>query len=186
MLFWNNFVCCVPHVAYSFNRPVSNLTIGQSVNQSVSQSAKIGRPSKKCDVNLKMDGMLCVQSCVLEMRMRCRNSKNRLGRWFPVLSPFCFFPWRNPKNNFHILRMRCGNVYRPNKGDSWERNSINAELLWRNFICKELIRARARPHTHIPVNSQNCSLSLLHLCIFCNSRYWMFRSCSNSSNGTGL
>jgi rubredoxin len=92
----------------------------------------------------------------------------------------------------HILRKSCGNVYRPDKGDSWERSSIITELVWRNFICKELIcvhtraHTRARTHAHTPLVFQNCNLSPLQFWIYYKFRIWRFRSCSNSSSDTGL
>ena len=52
----------------------------------------------------------------------------------------------------------------------WERSSVIAELLSRNFICKEMICIHARTHTHTPVDSHNCNLTPLQLCIYYNSR----------------
>jgi hypothetical protein len=38
-------------------------SVNQSANQSINTRLKVGLPSKKYDVNLKMDGMLCVLRC---------------------------------------------------------------------------------------------------------------------------
>ena len=102
--------------------------------------------------------------------MRCRNLRTGKGDDSHP-HPFLFLTMKEPlKWLFISWGSAVKTVCRPDKGDSWQRSSVIAELLWRHLISEDLIcthththiRAHTNTHTHARAHTHTYAHTLKH------------------------